>query len=660
MSAFESTPVRLYNSEGDLIQLDSTKQAVFAEAGALKIISQYDSVGARYAGSLTITNTALDSAIGSFTDNFYNEAVGTHPGSSLTTGSTTTTLRQMIDSVGNLPFTGVYPNPIVTDSVGALHDMDSDNFALFSKRIAETIHNNELVGSFRLSATSPGAEWGKWIDDVFSDTVADNTTEYHIWRKNTSTVLNYNPIKRLDSNSFQEMTNDEAGELGNSMIQYGYEVGGIGEYELRTSAQGVPTAPGTWVARGTATDTRYTLDSAVQYTSVQYTSPQFARQYSGLYTGQYTGFSSGPVPGNFAGTRPAQYTGSRSFTPPSGGYGGSRNYAGNYASPDIQFVSGNIQFTGTSNPIQFTSGNIQFAGLATFLGTRQYTGQRVFTGRRNVPTTFSGVRATQYAGTRQFAGVRNFTGTRQFTGERSFAGVRDETFASHPGGFTGTRPAHPFQPIPVTWAPPTNPFSPGILVQHWTGVRNASFSVATQFAGELQFASPAQFTSASSNFAGDGESQFAGFAISDVVQFFHVNAGSGSPVTQPTSQFTSGNEPFVGPYQWVGTRQFTGTRPAQYTGTRQFTGVRDFAGSRNYAGNYAGFRSSESQFLGTNPQNFAGVRTAQYTRVYSAQYTGQYTSNYTSQYSAQYSGDTLVAIPKTLETYTLYVRVSET
>jgi hypothetical protein len=43
----------------------------------------------------------------------------------------------------------------------------------------------------------------------------------------------------------------------------------VGAYQLRSSAQGAPVAGGTWVARGTATDSRNTT-AEINYSAALY------------------------------------------------------------------------------------------------------------------------------------------------------------------------------------------------------------------------------------------------------------------------------------------------------------------------------------------------------------------------------------------------------
>lgn len=730
MSAFSTIPLKILNSSGDLKQLTSLEEELFVNEGGLALVGEYDSVGARYGGSLTVTNTANDSDIGSYTDTFFTSPVGTHPGTSISSGSTTTTLRQMTDSVYELPFTGIVENLIVADSNGDLHDMDSASYNELSKRVNEIVQTQEGVGTFRLSATAPSSEYEKWIDTVFTDTLVNGgNTDYHIWRKFTINVdpEAYYPIKRTGDNTFQEMTASEVGEVGNGMIQQGFFLNGVGAYELRSDSDGAPTASGTWEARGTALDTKNTIQD-VQYATVQYTSPQFSRQYTGQYAGTFinnrnsvvpqnfvgvrqinyagqrfysstfVGVRSGPV--DFAGTRPnaQNFVGQRTFTG-SRAFAGARNYAGNFTSNFL----GSRNYAGT-----FESAPANFLGERTFLGSRQanFLGIRFFSGSRN----FSGLR--QFVGTDIYLGVRFYSGSRvftpQFSGSRSYTGNFTGGNATYTvTSSTGVRVFVGFYPFGEFDFVGTRQFIDGVTPGQ-QGIPVGQPTANTGYTGTRNFSGQRTYTTSSNT-------HFSGASYTGVRSFQHVNPGGlpdsnfiaftgpaqytgGTQYFSPIpwlQQFTSSPIDFLGPVaqNFVGTRNFLGTRnfagnrdysaqfgvayagvrsySDQYTGTGlnftgdvTFAGVRNFAstfvGVRSFTDNFVGTRSYTGNFIGPTTQTFLGSRTVLYTGYYTGQYTGQYTSTYTSQYSNQYTGQTVVAVPETVRTYTLYVRVSET
>jgi hypothetical protein len=810
MSAFSTIPLKILNSSGDLKQLTTAEEALFANEGGLGLVGAYDSVGARYGGSLTLTNTANDSDIGVYRDTFYTSPIGTHPGTSISSGSTTTTLRQMTDAVTQVPFNGAVPKLVVCDSDGALYEMDSASYNALALRVNDIAVSTEGVGSFRLSATQPTSEYVKWIDAVFTDTKVNGSTDYHIWRKETVNVdpEAYYPIKKIGDQDYQEMTASEVGEIGNGMIQQGYYLNGVGEYQLRSDSDGAPTASGTWEARGTALDTKNTVQN-VQYATVLYTSPQYARQYTGQYLGTYTNLRYSTLFQNFVGIRQVnyagvrnytnQYVGIRSFTntfvgvrPQTQQFVGQRTFVGSRYYVGSRAWSG--QFTGNFSGVRYYTG--QFVADRTFAGARDFTGLRYFSGTRVLPytNTFTGPRSQDFLGSRQvnytgprpyagvryftglryFAGVREFLGTRYFSGARQFAtdyaGQRSYTSAYQsgtpvapmqwgtapiafgsvvPGSFaqesyTGTRPYGIWYAgtrqflangasFPVGNPAANNTFTgtrgsnyTGIRTyagfRYFTGLRQYSSNFTGNYTGIRGFeSSPIYFARAVQNFTSVNpifpqfnylsfgawvtdytDELFLGWAAITFVgtrnfpfegvrnwataQNFVRPVGAGPIIDANTGHFiVPGN--FVGQRTFVGTRAYSGNFAGQFAGVRyylnntgflhlgqlnnlQFVSDRTFAGVRAFSNDFVGVRSSPQTFGGSRPYSgnfigpatitFAGTRAVLYTGYYSGQYTGQYTSTYTSQYSAQYTGQTVVAIPGTIRTYTLYVRVSAT
>ena len=678
-----------------------------------------------------------DSAIGSFTDTFYNEAVGTHPGSSLSTGSTTTTLYQVQDSAvsSNLlddNTSGLFRRPVY-ESDGNIFDMDSSAMDGVGSALLSIIVSNEYPGAQRLASSAPSGDWAVSASSVFSDTNTDgNVTTYNIYERQTMTApskCNAMHVRRSSYGAYplagyngglEAMTDSEMSLTFGQICARFFRHGEIGTYELRSSAQGAPTRTGTWVARGTAIDTRYTTEDQ-QYAdpnqySQQFTSPfagsrnysanfSGSRNYSGNYTGDRT-FTSNPAqfagsrlyinPGTFAGSRsePSQFTGTRDFvgqrtfagtrpapsnfagTRPTGGqFTGTRDFVGQRAFAGTR-VSGNTDFTGNR-----TSADTGFAGLLYYVGARTFNTTLSYLGTRPVPANFVGAR--NFAGTVYYAGTRSstqyFSGSRQTPG--NFSGSRQT-----PGNFSGNRQ------------------TPGTFAQGpYGGFYSGNRAMPGNFSGNRTM--PGNFSgnrTMPGNFAGTvfSPGSFAGTV-------YYVGTRGFGGFRNTSSYFSSyfdyvGTRSFTTPTNFVGTRQvagnFVGTRqvPANFTGDRTFTSnPAQFAGFRETPGNFAGFRdtpgnftgdrtftSNPAQFAGTRvvPSNFAGTRQSFYsddytgTRDYVGQrsfsgsrnfagayagtrnYAGSYITQYTGQFTVQYTGETLTNTSETIETYTLYVR----
>ena len=157
---------------------------------------------------------------------------------------------------------------------------------------------DELPGTYRLSADSPGDDWQVYLENVFIDTRYDgSSTSYSIWLR-----TDYDPsptaakplwVRRASPNNrfdgLQEMNDAQIdftfGERSKRIIMES----GIGTYQLRSSDQGPPTDDGTWVARGVALDTRLTFRADEGYTGFVDYERNFDTTYIGdtIYEGDY-------------------------------------------------------------------------------------------------------------------------------------------------------------------------------------------------------------------------------------------------------------------------------------------------------------------------------------------------------------------------------------
>lgn len=270
MSAFfKSIPLALKNDSGDFQGISAASEEWYGHQAGIKLVESFPNKSSRYNGSVA-ANVTNSTSIGGFTDTFYNEAIGTHPASALSTGSTTTTIYQLDDSAA-IPYNDL---PLAADSSGNLHQMSNVAFLRWSTRVAEELHGNEYPGlSFRVATSAPSADWKKWDSDVFSDTLTNGTANtYSIWRRETATepsspTYNVIEIKTTSPMAVQEFTDSDQKISVRQSALYARKHSGVGDYLLLPSSQ-TPAGngeSGTWVARGTALDTRNTL-SDQQYT----------------------------------------------------------------------------------------------------------------------------------------------------------------------------------------------------------------------------------------------------------------------------------------------------------------------------------------------------------------------------------------------------------
>jgi hypothetical protein len=670
-------PIVLKDAAGNLKQASQTDMEYLAyQAGRW-----HADVGQSYPTAIRKTTSTYTVPIGAFTNTFYEQPVGTHPASSLSVGSTTSFLYQ-IDGGGHIPTddqsSGGFRRPVY-DSDGGIYDysnypLDSNSRNLASELLS-IIHGEEYLGSRRLGSTAPSADYTEVVSAVFEDTNTDSSvTTYNIYERTSQTAptnkCNAMHIKRDAYGALP--TGDYDGGLqamsdSAMMVSFGtisgrfFSHGDVGTYELRSSAQGAPTATGTWEARGTAIDTRYTTESQ-----------QHNKQYTGFSEVQYSGgrsYSADYVsaPTQFAGTRqysgdrtyagdyvspPIQFTGERSFS-------GSRNYSGDYVSAPTQFA-GVRSFNGPRNfSNNYTSAPSQFAGVRNFSGPRNFSNQYT-----SAPTQFAGVRSfngprnfsNQYTRSpQQFAGVRNFSGPRNFSNQytrspQQFAGVRN---------FSGPRPSlrpgvvtQQFAgPRPTSYSRPVSYYRGANVNQNFTGTRNYSGvrqtfrpSVVTiQFNGNRNFNGPMPGL----GFTGPRPANFTRPGGREA--FFSRPAPQG-PFTQ--TFFVAFPLPFGGGQTNVVTGYFSGVRNVQnFSGTRDlyFSGVRQwqfsgsrvwqFSGPRTFAGPQPiAYVANAPGNFASNPANFAGVRAVQYLGYTVSYRPGVLYQNFTGNRNVTYSG----------------------
>ena len=315
--------LKIKDADGNLQRVSSTDETYLAwQAGKQMAASSGNSVG-----DLTMTGTP-NRTIGSHTNTFYQQPVGTHPASQLTIGSTTSTLKQR---TGSPSLVGAqyqpngrdkYQKPItyttLNDKLG-IHPMLDDEFDDLVDRLNSIIATNDYVGSYKLAATAPSSDYTERFT-LGTDTRTDGTSvDYKIWQRTTQTAptSEVQPAFILDSDGYQGlagMNNTEARwTLGQAAKGRRQISGNIGNYQLRSSVEGAPTDTGSWKNVGTALDTRnttsdqiytrsrvstYTRERDINYEGV-YVSEGF-QIYTGDFTGNYGNYSR-PFTGDFLG-----------------------------------------------------------------------------------------------------------------------------------------------------------------------------------------------------------------------------------------------------------------------------------------------------------------------------------------------------------------------
>jgi hypothetical protein len=283
-------PLKLEGTGGDLKEMTTAEEYWLAYQAGLGLADMASNDVA------ALTGSAGGTSIGSYSNTFYNQAVGTHPGASLSIGTTTTTIYQ---NTGTASEVGITRPTKFTTSGTRLDELDDTGFNEIADRLIAYMFANSYPGTYQLASSSPGGTYDTHLAAIFSDTRTDGTTvAYNIYQVQSLAVppSAVRPIKLNDaSGNLKEMSDAEI------KLTFGQRVktrimaaaNGIGAYQLRTSGEGVPVATGTWVAKGTATDTRNTTADA---------------NYSATYSADYEGTYSAVYSATYQTTRITNYT----------------------------------------------------------------------------------------------------------------------------------------------------------------------------------------------------------------------------------------------------------------------------------------------------------------------------------------------------------------
>ena len=428
-----ATPIKINNVGGDEIKEFTTAEENYI---AYQIGLHLSSDSANGIGGIT-TNSGHTS-IGTYTNTFFNEPVGTHPSTSITEGSTTTTLYQNQGTAATETDSDVKLPLMWIDAGGetGFKQMTSSDLNTAVERYLTTIFTNDYPGVFKLGSSSPGGDYSVWLSSVFTDTRTDGTSvTYNIYRRDSySDPGTTRPLFVRDSGGFdgiQAMTDRQIKYSFGQRAKSRIGASKIGTYQIRSATAGAPTDPGTWVSAGAATDTKQTT-SDQSFTTV------FTAQYATTYTRGYTGVFSGSYTINYTSTYAKAYTGNafvtnytRSFLrqqSESFGRNYTRVYTGNFTSNYVRAYTPNYVRRYTGNYLRnYNRGyTISYASLAAI--SYEPTGFVALYAPRTTPNYPLGIEGLQVYGAHNVVGVlsTNYTGNPGPRGDPYFGPSRND------------------------------------------------------------------------------------------------------------------------------------------------------------------------------------------------------------------------------------------
>lgn len=620
-----ATPLKIKDAGGNIQELTTAEENYIAYQIGLHLAS--DSAN----GIGGITTNASHTSIGTYTDTFFNEPVGTHPSTSITSGSTATTLYQNQGTAAAETDSDVEIPLMWVDAGGqtGFKQMPDTDLNAAVDRYLSTIFTGDYPGVFKLASSSPGVDYSVWLSSVFSDTRTDGTsTTYNIYRRNTySAPTEIPPMYIPNAGSF-----DGIKEMSDRQIKYSFgqraksRIGAskIGTYQLRSATEGAPTDPGTWISAGSAVDTKQTTSNqsftstfAAQY-NINYTKG-YTRTYTGNYTNQYAGAYDRTYNLTYSRFVEVRYT---------------SEYLANYTKNFLVFYTGTydgpaytVRYTGNYDGPDFTNIYIrQYSGIRYYVGN--YTGEfglETFYVRNPFP--YIGP-ILSYVGP---SGTFN-----DVTYIRQFFYVQENLSTGYISLYT--------DPTPVYVGPAV--FFIGSARQQYAGTPQ---QYSGNFSGPVNFAD--QFVGYYGGNYYERQLEYGRATVAYARVFSGAYDQAQVFAANYQRQFARGN--YVS-----GDDTIAATYVATYQGT---------AFAVSYTRTYTELYTKDS-FLGLILVNFydGGEFTASYERNFGADYTSSknviysnaYEQAYTQNYIGNFEGLTIDATDETNETYTLYVRIS--
>ena len=141
-----ATPLKIRDAQGNIQELTTSEENYVAYQIGLHL-SEADSSEVGSLNRLTTGDT-----VGTFSNTFFNQPVGTHPSTSITTGTTNTTIYQTTGSAAETD-SDVYRPLMWVDSASEtgfkmMPDVDLNSAV---DRYISKVFTNEYPGSYRLS-----------------------------------------------------------------------------------------------------------------------------------------------------------------------------------------------------------------------------------------------------------------------------------------------------------------------------------------------------------------------------------------------------------------------------------------------------------------------------------------------------------------------------
>ena len=513
-----------------------------------------------------------------------------------------------------------------------IKEMSDTELDVLAERLIRTIVSNEMPGVFRLQDGQPDSTYVKFLENIFADTRQDGSTNYyHIWMKQSGTSpAKLNPISILRQNSLfagiREMTDAEMQFTFGERIKKVIMDTGIGTYQLRSSSQGAPTALGTWVARGTALDTRKTFLDDPGYTSalnyekdytgeyvptyetsysseyiLDYTSEyssDYSATFQGLYISEYTGDYTGEYNTEFAENYIDIYSGSYIDEIYTGDF--TLGYTGDYETIDESEIYG-TSFEGTPYSTEF---------VAVFVEDF-YTGDYISLYTSEYVADYASDYSSSYEGAEYVSSYEDI-----YTGDYS---------SEYAAGFSSIYSEEIY----------TGNYQEDYLTEYSSDYETLYNTV---YVGNYERIESELYTG---DYTGEVTEDYTGDYEREIPETFTGDYERDSLEEYVGNYISADSAVYTGEYERIDTDDYTG----DYTGEidEVYTGGYESDVQENYTGEYQ--RLDPETYTGNYEfdvlENYSTAYGGEVTEDYTGDYSGFYASDYTGSYDAIYSGDYL-------------------
>lgn len=276
-----------HKSDNDVQEITTAEHNYLAYLAGLELETASGTYSESVLGSLGKTNQTNDLSIGTLTDTGRLSGdvgdQGTDGSGNLAITTTNTVVYQQ-DAAYSEPSNFRHPlyQHEVSSRIRLQEFNDADQLEL-GETLAGIIYANDYPGTFKLGSSAPSGDYSVAVSNVMTDNRADDTTTvYNLYQRTTMTApteIDLMAVARGSSSPFNAKTGTYKGLiimsdahrketvkacLDRYLSTITSSVKPIGSYLIRTSA---PSETGTWVAKGTAIDTRNVVEEENTVTS---------------------------------------------------------------------------------------------------------------------------------------------------------------------------------------------------------------------------------------------------------------------------------------------------------------------------------------------------------------------------------------------------------